>query len=419
MAAFNRPSWPRCSARSPLGCYSFGLVHRLGSRPARTLSDYFCFWSWGLRLQGWAANAIGPTSRVQCRANEQRNGGALRTTLASIGDAVIATDELGLVTFLNPVAVSLTGWTTAEAAGLPLEQVFCIVNESSRQPVENPASKALRDGVVVGLANHTVLVAKDGTELPIDDSAAPIKDEHGRVSGCVLVFRDVAKQRQAGACFKLVRTARGRCSRRCSTDHQYGSHGYIFEFNGAAERTFGYNRDDVLGSELAAIIIPPGLRESHRQGLARYLATGEGPVLNQRLELSALHSNGSEFDVELTVTRIPVEGPPQFTAYLRDISDRKCAERELAERASLAAFQAEVGVVLTHEGDLSKMLSRCCEVLVQHLDGAFARIWTLNAKEGVLELQASAGIYTHLDGPHSRVRVGQFKIGDWQHANPS
>lgn len=336
----------------------------------------------------------------------------LRTTLASIGDAVISTDELGQVTFLNPVAESLTGWKTAEAVGLPLGQVFNIVNESSRESVENPATRALREGMVVGLANHTVLIARDGTELPIDDSAAPIRDEHGQVSGCVLVFRDVAEQRQAARVLQASedrKTAMFETALDCiiSMDHT----GIIIEFNAAAERTFGYDRKEVLGRELANIIIPPGLRDNHRKGLAHYLATGEGPVINQRLELSALHSNGSEFDVELTVTRIPVGGPPQFTAYLRDISDRRRAQRDIKERASLAAFQAELGVVLTHERELPRMLSRCCEVLVEHLDGAFARIWTLNAKENILELQASAGIYTHLNGAHSRVPVGQFKIG--------
>ena len=104
---------------------------------------------------------------------EQRE--RLRTTLASIGDAVITTDTEGRVTYLNAVAESLTGWTNAEAVGQPLDAVFRIVNEQTRQPVENPATRALREGVVVGLANHTVLIAKDGTERPIDDSAAPIR----------------------------------------------------------------------------------------------------------------------------------------------------------------------------------------------------------------------------------------------------
>ena len=97
-------------------------------------------------------------------------------TLSSIGDAVITTDDAGRVTFLNPVAEALTGWNLDEAKDRPLEDVFRIVNEFTRQTVENPVHRVLREGTVVGLANHTVLLAKDGREIPIDDSGAPIRD---------------------------------------------------------------------------------------------------------------------------------------------------------------------------------------------------------------------------------------------------
>ncbi len=121
----------------------------------------------------------------------------LRVTLSSIGDAVITTDIKGCITFLNPVAQSLTGWTLKEAAGVTLESVFQIVNEDDRRTVENPATRALREGVVVGLGNHTLLIAKDGTERPIDDSAAPIRNAGGEVVGVVLVFRDITERRRA------------------------------------------------------------------------------------------------------------------------------------------------------------------------------------------------------------------------------
>jgi len=121
----------------------------------------------------------------------------LRVTLASIGDAVISTDADGRVAFLNPVAETLTGWPTAEAAGRPLTDIFRIVNESTRGPVENPALRALAEGIIVGLANHTILIARDGTERAIDDSAAPIRDGAGAVVGAVLVFRDVTERKRA------------------------------------------------------------------------------------------------------------------------------------------------------------------------------------------------------------------------------
>ena len=129
------------------------------------------------------------------QVHEQREW--LRVTLASIGDAVIATDIQGRVTFLNSGAEELTGWSMAEAEGKPLETVFVILNQQTRQPVESPVEKVLREGNVVGLANHTILIARDGTERPIDDSAAPIRNSRGELIGVVMTFRCVAEQRRA------------------------------------------------------------------------------------------------------------------------------------------------------------------------------------------------------------------------------
>jgi len=120
----------------------------------------------------------------------------LQATLASIGDGVIATDAAGRVTFLNGIAQTLTGWTNAEAAGIDLRKVFHIINEDTRTEVDNPAMRALRDGKIVGLANHTILLTRGGGEWPIDDSAAPIRDRDGKIQGAILVFREI-KQRKA------------------------------------------------------------------------------------------------------------------------------------------------------------------------------------------------------------------------------
>ncbi|HEX5422543.1 MAG TPA: CHASE3 domain-containing protein [Candidatus Acidoferrales bacterium] len=135
--------------------------------------------------------------RAKSAASLEEQREWFRTTLASIGDAVIATDTKGRVTFLNAIAENLTGWTSEEGAGVPLEEVFRIVNEQTRETVQNPASRALREGVTVGLANHTVLLNKLGIEFPIDDSASPIRSADGNIVGVVLVFRDVTTRRQA------------------------------------------------------------------------------------------------------------------------------------------------------------------------------------------------------------------------------
>ncbi len=130
---------------------------------------------------------------AQVRAGEER----YRVTLTSIGDAVIATDRLGIVTFLNPVAEQLTGWVAPAAKGKPITEVFPIFNEYTHEIVENPVEKVMSQGRVVGLANHTVLKHKDGTLTPIEDSAAPIRDDHGSLIGVVLVFRDATSGREA------------------------------------------------------------------------------------------------------------------------------------------------------------------------------------------------------------------------------
>jgi PAS domain S-box-containing protein len=116
----------------------------------------------------------------------------------------------------------------------------------------------------------------------------------------------------------------------------------ITEFNPAAERTFGYRRDEVVGRQLAQVIIPPSLREMHQRGFARFLATGEAPVIGKRLELTAIRADGSEFPVELAITRIPSDGPPSFTGYLRDITERKRSEEALGKARSELAHVARV-----------------------------------------------------------------------------
>lgn len=120
----------------------------------------------------------------------------LHVTLRSIGDGVIVTNSSGKITFLNPVAENLTQYSLERAIGKPLNQVFHVINEETRKPVESPFDKVMRLGTVVGLANHTALVREDGSELSIDDSGAPIRDAHGQVQGVVLVFRDVTEQKE-------------------------------------------------------------------------------------------------------------------------------------------------------------------------------------------------------------------------------
>jgi PAS domain S-box-containing protein len=148
------------------------------------------------RIIGVSKIARDITERKRAAAELAAQQEWFRVTLGSIGDAVIATDVLGQVTFMNPVAEHLTGWRLESARGRVCTEIFRIVNAQTRRPVESPVTRVLKDGVTVGLANHTVLIAADGHERPIDDSGAPIRDRDGRVIGAVLVFRDVSERRR-------------------------------------------------------------------------------------------------------------------------------------------------------------------------------------------------------------------------------
>ncbi|MGI9013634.1 MAG: PAS domain S-box protein [Phycisphaerales bacterium] len=175
-------------------------------------------------------------------------------------------------------------------------------------------------------------------------------------------------------------------------------HGKMVEFNPAAERTFGYSRDHAIGRDLADLIIPPSLRERHRKGMAHYLATGEGPVLGKRLELPALRADGSEFPVELAITRISTDGPPLFTAYLRDISERTKAEQY--RNARLGVTQALNQASDVREG-VSRVLREMCESLAWDV-GFF---WIVNKGGDSLEC--------HLSWHNSELPVIEFETASF------
>lgn len=128
----------------------------------------------------------------------------LTTTLRSIGDGVIATDTEGRVTMMNPVAEVITGWSQKEALGKPFEEVFQAINEDTRKPIESPVARSIKEGVVINLEEHTAIIARDGREVSIDDSAAPIRDEEDAIIGVVVVFRDSSERKRAEAAVKQV-----------------------------------------------------------------------------------------------------------------------------------------------------------------------------------------------------------------------
>lgn len=204
------------------------------------------------------------------------------------------------------------------------------------------------------------------------------------------------------------------------------AHGVIREWPPQAERIFGWPRAEAVGRRLSDTIIPAHLRDAHERGLTRYLGTGEGPVLNTRVEITALRRDGSEFPVELSIAPLSLEQGIRFSAFVRDISERKRAEESLKERARLATFTAEISQTLNHDMATDEILHSCAEMAVHHLDLAFARIWTVEPgdlcencfkaadcadRARCLHLRASAGLSTNLHGEYRRVPLGTLKIG--------
>ena len=193
------------------------------------------------------------------------------TTVSSIGDAVIATDLKGNITFLNNVAERLTGWQMQDAQQKPLKQVFNIINEVTRKEVDSPVDRVIREGLIVGLANHTLLVQKDGTEVPIDDSGAPIKDKMGNITGVVLVFRDITERKKAEE--KLQQTS-GYLENLLNYANApiivWDQKFKITLFNNAFERLTGLSTKDVIEKPLE-ILFPEDKKEEAMAHIKRAL----------------------------------------------------------------------------------------------------------------------------------------------------
>ncbi len=277
------------------------------------------------RVIGASKIARDITEQKRIAREIEQHRSRLEVTLNSIGDAVIVTDMDGAVNFMNPVAESLTGWKLADAVGQPLEAVFNIVNETTRRRVENPVSRALREGLVIGLANHTILIAKNGSEYAIDDSAAPIRDKSGDIFGVVLVFRDVSGARAAQD-FR----ARLAAIVQSSDDAIIGKDltGRIIAWNAGAARLFGYSSEEVIGRPISMLIPPDHLAEESE--LLERLRRGERI---EHFETIRITKDRRKVIVSLTISPIhdahgQVIGASKIA---RDVTEQKRTERELSE----------------------------------------------------------------------------------------
>ena len=248
----------------------------------------------------------------------------LSITLRSIGDAMIATDLDGKITRMNPVAEQLTGWPLAEAAGKPLENIFHIINAQTRAPAQNPISKVLASGQVVGLANHTALIARDGTVRQIADSAAPIREASGKIRGAVLVFHDVTAEYQIKEALRESEEQLKNVfdSVKAGIIVIESGNQHVLEVNKTASEMIGLPKNEIVGKICHRFICPA--------------EEGKCPVkhLGQKVDNSErvlLTGNGSAMPVLKTVVPITFRGKKCFLESFVDITARKLAEDKVRQ----------------------------------------------------------------------------------------
>jgi len=288
-------------------------------------------------------------AEASLRESEER----YQTTVASIGDAVIVTDKVGLVTFLNTEGERLIGWMAEEALGRPLTDVFRIINARTRLPVENPVTKILRTGAVVGLANHTLLVARNGSEIPIDDSGAPVRRADGTIYGVVLVFRDSTERSQVEE--RMAHLASfPQMNPNPILEVAYS--GEITFHNPATESVLaelGMDKGDIgalLPEDLGALL--EALKSGERSALYREIA------VKDRIFSEYIH-----FPPALPAIRI----------YAQDITERKLREAHIARLTRLYATLSRVNEAIVRIRDQEALYGEICAIIAD--EGGFPLVW--------------------------------------------
>jgi PAS domain S-box-containing protein len=298
-------------------------------------------------------------AEIALQASEER----WATTLMSIGDAVIATDTSGSIVFMNGVAEALTGWTLGNAVQKPITEVFHIINEQTHLDVENPIVKVLREGMIIGLANHTLLVKKDGTEVPIDDSGAPIRDKEGNTVGVVLIFRDIIERKQAEKALTLA-SAYNRRLIEASIDPlvTINPEGRISDVNASTEQATGYSRDELIGTDFSDYFTDP-----QRARAGYQMVFKEGLVRDYPLEIR--HRNGHVTTVlyNASVYRDDTGSVIGVFAAARDVSEQQKLEVQLRQAQKMEALGTLSGGIAHDFNNILAAIVGFTELLSGHI----------------------------------------------------
>ncbi len=373
-------------------------------------------------------------AREEALREAQNTRDSLRTTLASIGDAVISTDVEGRVVFANSAAQALLKLPESQLTGQPLEQVFPIVQEGTRAALESPVARVLREGDTITMANDTVLIASDGSEIPIDNSVAPIRGEEDSIHGIVLVFRETTAQRRA------IETSRLLASIVESSDDAIIGHdlsGHFTSWNDGAERMFGYSSEEMIGRTTDAIAAPghpdemPEIFQRIRKGerIRQYEGvrrTKSGKVMNVSISVSPLYDalgrivGASKIARDITEQVRTAERLAQMNADLQSSNERLARSNEDLERFAFIAshdLQEPLRMISIYSQLLVKLYPR------EHGDQAAYVSNIVGGTHRMRELLADLLAFTEIGGgveePHKSVDLNAVLKQVLENLNPS
>jgi len=307
-----------------------------------------------------------------------------RTILYSIGDAVITTDTEGYITLMNKIAEELTGWKEEEAKGRKLEVVFNIINEESRRVAENPVERVLKEGVIVGLANHTVLISRDGNEYPIADAGAPVIDENNNIIGVVLVFRDQTKEREQEA---ILRESEEKFRNVFEASNVAKSitlvSGEVYP-NKAFCELLGYTEDEFIQKKWTEITHPDDLERN--MVLVNKLLKGE--IDSFRFVKRYLHKNGSIIWVDIFVSlyRDKNNNPQYFITNIVDITDNK--KKEDALKLNNIRQKALINLHNMKNRPEEEIYDYCIEASIKSLQSKYAFFGLISEDESIMKIHS-------------------------------
>jgi PAS domain S-box-containing protein len=328
-------------------------------------------------------------AQAETSASEER----YRTTLLGIGDAVISTDAEGRIELMNPVAEAMTGWSLIEAHGRPLQDVFRVVNEVTRVPVVDPVTIVLRENAVVGLANHSVLIARDGTERPIADSGAPTHGCDGQITGVVLVFRDQSVERAA---IEALDRSNAHLHHAQSIGNLGSWTWHIqtdrLEWSDQMYRLFGIDREGFDGN--LATVIAHAIHPDDRAIVEEANRSVVDAAVSRPCEYRIVLADGTVRTVwaEAEALEVDLEGKPvRLTGIVQDITARKLADAALAARSQQQLALADISRAAMHHVDLQSVLDMTVDRVAAVLGVEMAKVLELQADGTALHLRAGVG----------------------------